>query len=71
MCARINISEQAVEKKCSDHIHGVTCSLSCNHEEHLRTGFSTKDFVAFNSVSFTDQVEDGIKMYIDLQDTMF
>ncbi len=74
MCAcKHNHEYQEIQviEQVDNHLHGITCSLSCNHEEHIRTGFSTTNYVNFSKESVYDQVDDGVKAYIDLQGTMF
>lgn len=70
-CSNNVQTEEIVEVKTCSSIVGITCSLSCNHEEHERTGYSTKDLKAFVDVFSVDSIQDGMKRYIDLQDTMF
>ncbi len=55
----------------SNHLHGITCSLSCNHEQHLRTGFAGDAYVNFSEESIFDQLDDKVKKYIDQQATLF
>ncbi len=74
MCAAKHINCKNEIKKVEqvdNHIHGITCSFSCNHEQHIKTGFSTDLYTSFTKESVYDQVNDGMKFYIDLQDTMF
>ncbi len=71
MCKRNIIETNTIEQNNTPCIHGVVCSLSCDKEEHERTGFSSVNYTTFTSESMFDQINDGIKAYIDLQGTIF
>ncbi len=53
------------------HLHGVVCSASCNAEEHERVGFSNSNYFNFSTESIYEQLDCGVKAYLDLQDTLF
>ncbi len=57
--------------KNTKHLHGVICSASCDHEEHERTGFSNDNYSNFSKEDVYDQVDCGVKAYLDLQGTLF
>ncbi len=67
-----NIQQNKKEiKQVRAHLHGITCSLSCDHEKHELNGFSTTEYTTFSKDSIFDQIEDGVKEYIGLRGTMF
>ncbi len=69
----MNIIEYNIknEQHKEHHAHGVLCSCSCDHEEHLRTGYSTTCYNNFSTESVFDQVDCGVKAYLDLMDSFF